>query len=98
MTRLEELTVGLVSLYLDHCQKVVVQVVRVAFHHHPELLQHSPSNLVDSGSAIVLRPVLDKDRICYLLAAVLLASPVSAAVVGWYTAKVEVGVALWAQE
>ncbi|KAI9875948.1 MAG: hypothetical protein M1830_007693 [Pleopsidium flavum] len=64
--------------------------------HHPKVLQHSQQHIMPQypDNAIVLRPVLDKDRICYLLAAVLVVSPAPAAIVAWYTAKVEVGVSL----
>ncbi len=64
--------------------------------HNPKVLQHSQQTVLpqDTESTVILWPVLDKVRLCYLLAAVLVASQASAAVVAWYTAKVELGVAV----
>ena len=64
--------------------------------HNPKVLQHSQQTVLPlhPGNAVILLPVLDKARLCYLLAAVLVASQASAAVVAWYTAKVEIGVAV----
>jgi len=63
---------------------------------NPKILQHSQQIVLPQHleSTVILCPVLDKARLCYLLAAILAASQASAAVVAWYTSKVELGVAV----